>query len=85
MYEVLSKDIIENEILPHLSTAKRGFKAKSYLIEISQSHIIQAQNGHSMAMLSVESQFSTTALSYKTVFGHFRKWRENGACRAGSG
>ncbi len=34
MYKVLGKDIIENEILPHLSIAKRGFKTKSCLTEI---------------------------------------------------
>jgi hypothetical protein len=26
MYQVLGKDTIENEIIPHLSVAKRGFK-----------------------------------------------------------
>ena len=34
MYKVLGNDIIENEILPHLSIAKRGFKTKSCLTEI---------------------------------------------------
>ncbi|MDR0349014.1 MAG: IS5/IS1182 family transposase, partial [Tannerella sp.] len=37
MYKVLSKDIIENEIQPHLSTAKCGFKTKICLIEIVNS------------------------------------------------
>ena len=34
MYKVLYKDTIENEILPHLSVAKRGFKTKSKLAEV---------------------------------------------------
>jgi hypothetical protein len=34
MYKVLDKNTIENEILPHLSVAKRGFKTKSCLTEI---------------------------------------------------
>jgi len=29
MYEVLDKDTIKSEILPHLSVAKRGFATKS--------------------------------------------------------
>ena len=34
MYAVLDKDTIKNEILPHLSVAKRGFVSKSSLIEV---------------------------------------------------
>lgn len=37
MCKVLDKDIIENEILPHLSTAKRGFETKSCLVEVINS------------------------------------------------
>jgi hypothetical protein len=37
MYQILSKDTIENEIIPHLSVAKREFKTKSCLIEIVNS------------------------------------------------
>ncbi|GEM_PF-3217727 len=37
MYKVLDKVIIENEILPHLSTAKRGFETKSCLVEVINS------------------------------------------------
>lgn len=33
MYKVINKDIIENYILPHLSTAKRGFQTKNCLVE----------------------------------------------------
>ena len=33
MYEVLNKDTIKSEILPHLSVAKRGYVTKSYLAE----------------------------------------------------
>ena len=34
MYEVLDKDTIKSEILPHLSVAKRGYALKSNLLEI---------------------------------------------------
>ncbi len=34
MYEVLDKDTIKFEILPHLSVAKRGYVTKSDLLEV---------------------------------------------------
>ena len=36
MYEVLDKDTIKFEILPHLSVAKRGYVTKSDLLEVIQ-------------------------------------------------
>ncbi len=33
MYAVLDKDTIKNEILPHLSVAKRGYMTKSCFME----------------------------------------------------
>jgi transposase len=78
MYKVLSKDIIENEILPHLSTAKRGFKTKSCLTEIVNCILYKLKTGIQWHMLPVSSLFTTYKLSYKTVFGHFRKWCKKG-------
>lgn len=78
MYKVLSKDTIENEIIPYLSVAKRGYKTKSCLIEIVNSILYKLKTGVQWAFLPVESLFSEVVLSYKTVFGHFRKWCKNG-------
>lgn len=78
MYKVLSKDIIENEILPHLSTAKRGFKTKSCLVEIINSILYKLKTGIQWYLLPVDSLFSDVVLSYKTVYWHFRKWSKNG-------
>jgi len=78
MYKVLSKDIIENEILPHLSTAKRGFETKSCLIEVINSILYKLKTGIQWHMLPVKSLFSDVVLSYKTVYWHFRKWSKNG-------
>ena len=78
MYKVLDKDIIENEILPHLSVAKRGFKTKSCLIEIVNCIIYKLKTGIQWEFLPVESLFSKVVLSYKTVFGHFCKWCKKG-------
>jgi len=78
MYKVLSKDTIENEINPHLSVAKRGFKTKSCLVKIVNSILYKLKTGIQWEYLPVESLFSKVVLSYKTVFGHFRKWCKNG-------
>lgn len=78
MYKVLDKDIIENEILPHLSMAKRGFRTKSCLVEVVNSILYKLKTGIQWHMLPVGSLFTGTALSYKTVFGHFRKWSKKG-------
>lgn len=77
MYKVLDKDIIENEILAHLSKAKRGFETKSCLIEIINSILYKLKTGIQWHMLPVESLFSDVVLSYKTVDWHFRKWCVN--------
>ncbi len=36
MSKVLDEDIIENEILPYLSTVKCGFETKGCLIEVME-------------------------------------------------
>ena len=36
MYEVLDKDTMKSEILPHLSVAKRGYVSKSNQEEVIQ-------------------------------------------------
>jgi len=78
MYKVLDKDIIENEILPHLSTAKRGFETKSCLIEVINSILYKLKTGIQWYMLPVDSLFSDVVLSYKAVYWHFRKWSRSG-------
>lgn len=78
MYQVLDKYTIKNEILPHLSVAKRGFITKSSLVEIVNCTLYKLKSGCQWAMLLVVSLFSEVVLSYKTVFGHFRKWCKNG-------
>ena len=45
MYKILDKDIIENEILPYLSMAKRGFETKSCLVEVINSILYKLKTG----------------------------------------
>ena len=83
MYKVLCKDTIATEIIPHLSVAKRGFKTKSCLVEIVNSILYKLKTGIQWHMLPVRCLFSHTPLSYKTVFGHSRKWCKNGDWHSG--
>ena len=49
MYEVLNKDTMKYEILPHLSVEKRGYVSKSDLTEVIQSNLYKPGNWLSMA------------------------------------
>ncbi|GHT70145.1 IS5 family transposase [Bacteroidia bacterium] len=78
MYQVLDKDTINSEILPHLSVAKRGFKTKSSLSETVNCILYKLKTGCQWHLLPVKSLFSEVVLSYQAVFWHFRKWCKNG-------
>ncbi|NME70490.1 transposase, partial [Flammeovirga aprica] len=58
MYCVLDKDIIESEIIPHLPTAKRGFKTKSSLTEVVNAILYKLKTGVQWRLLPVSSLFS---------------------------
>lgn len=76
MYQVLSKDMIELEIVPYLPETKRGFKPKAPLYEIINAILYKLKTGVQWEYLPVESLFSNEVLHYKTIFGHYRKWCE---------
>jgi len=82
MYNILDKDTIENEILPFLSTAKRGFATKSSMSEIVNSILYKFKTGIQWEYLPVESLFSDVVLSYKSVHKHYRKWCKNDEWRS---
>jgi transposase len=79
MYQVLDKNTINLETVPHLSVAKRGFKTKSCLSEIINCILYKLKTGCQWELLPVKSLFSEVVLHYKTVFGHFRKWCKDGS------
>lgn len=64
MYTVLDKDTIKNEILPHLSKAKRGYVTQSCLIEVVNAILYKLKTGCQWAFLPVEALFSGKVLSY---------------------
>ncbi|REC76843.1 IS5/IS1182 family transposase [Chryseobacterium elymi] len=77
MYQVLDKDIIENEIVPYLPLPKRGFFPKALLVEIVNSILYKLKTGVQWEYLPVKSLFEDYVLSYQSVFYHYRKWCVN--------
>lgn len=82
MFVVLDKDTILEEIIPHLPKIKRGFKPKSPISEIINCVLYKLKTGIQWALLPMEQLFSEVVPSYKTVFGHYRKWCKEEACQA---
>lgn len=78
MYAVLDKNTIKNEMLPHLSVAKRGFVSKSSLIEIINAILYKLKTGCQWKYLPVKSLFSGKILKYGAVFHHYNKWSKKG-------
>ncbi len=78
MYYILSKDIIESEIICHLPVRKRGFKPQAPTCEIINCILYKLKTGIQWHLLPVDSLFSTHVLNYKTVLGHYRRWCKEG-------
>jgi len=78
MYKVLDEDTIKNEIIPHLSKAKRGFETKSKLVEVVNAILYKLKTGCQWEFLPVRELFSDVVLSFQSVYHHFRKWSKNG-------
>ena len=62
----------KNEILPHLSVAKRGYICQSRLSEVIPYILYKLKTGCLWYMLPVSSFFTTKVLHCKTVYVHFR-------------
>ena len=62
----------KNEILPHLSVAKRGYICQSRLSEVIPYILYKLKTGCLWYMLPVSSFFTAKVLHCKTVYGHFR-------------
>ena len=77
MYTMLDKDTIKNEILPHLSKAKRGYVTQSCLIEVVNAILYKLKTGCQWAFLPVEALFSGKVLSHGAVYHHYNKWSKS--------
>jgi len=68
MYQVLSKDMIEMEIVPYLPKTKRGFKPKAPLYEIVNAILCKLKTGIQWEFLPVESLLENAYLELQDRF-----------------
>lgn len=78
MYQVLDKDIIEMEIVPHIPIKKHGSRPSVPVVELINCILYKLKTGVQWHLLPVESLFSEKTLHYKSVFYHYRKWCKDG-------
>ncbi len=82
LYQVLSKDTIELEIVPYIPIGKRGFKSKAPVCEVINSILYKLKTGIQWHLLPVIQLFSKEILHYKTIFGYYRKWSKSGVWKS---
>lgn len=67
------------EILPYLTTAKRGYTSKGDLCEVIQCILYKLKTGCQWHMIPTVAIFTEVVLHYKTIFGKFRQWCKDGS------
>lgn len=74
----ISASVIENEILPHLSLAKRGYICSVELTQVIIAIFYKLKTGVQWRLLPVK-QFIEKAYTWSGVYHHFRKWNIDGS------
>lgn len=77
-YAVLDKDTIKNQIMPHLSVAKRGYVSQFDLVEVVNAILYKLKSGCQWRLLPMGHLFTGNPPSFITVFKHYRKWCTKG-------
>jgi len=75
----LSKKIINSQLVPHLSTGKRGPKCKVKLWRIVRAIMQRLKTGVQWRELPMKDLFGRNIISWKTVFYYFQKWSKDGS------
>lgn len=80
--EVVSKDIIEQWITPHLSTGKRGPDPSVDLWQVVQAILYRLKTGCQWRMVPLRSFFEDhSSLSWQGIYYHHLKWVRDGSWR----
>lgn len=80
--KVLSKDMIEQWIIPHLSKGERGPEPSVDLSVIVQLIFYRLKTGCQWRMLPVQAFLEGDALSWSGVYYHHRQWIQDGSWKA---
>lgn len=76
--EILSKDMIEGWILPHLPIGKRGFTSKVPLYQIVMLILYRLKTGCQWRQLPIKHFFQEEQLSWQGVYYYFNRWTKLG-------
>ena len=76
----LSKKIINQKLVPHLSKGKRGPKCKVGLWRIVRAILKRLKTGTQWRELPMQELFGRHTISWKTVFYYFSRWSKDGSC-----
>jgi transposase len=74
----ITKNQIENCILPFIPKNKRGFKPKVDLVEIVQCIIYKLKTGAQWNSLFIDIESVKPSFSWQLVYYYYRKWSEAG-------
>src|SRR5680860_1489500 len=74
MYCILNKDMIEMDIVPIISRAKRGFRPTVSVSEIVIAVLYKLKTGFQWNQLPLRALFFWVPLSWQSVSHHYRKW-----------
>jgi transposase len=76
---VLSKDIIKEQILPHLSVSKRGTNYKVEYCQIIRAIFHKLKTGSQWRELPMYKFFREAAYSWQSIYYYFNKWAKDGS------
>lgn len=79
--EVLSKDMIERWVIPHLSKGSRGPHPGVDLADVVQAILHRLKTGCQWRMLPVGEFFEKDAIKWGGVYHHHRQWIRDGSWR----
>lgn len=75
----VSKKIINQKLVPHLSKGKRGPQCKVGLWRIVRAILKRLKTGTQWRELPMRELFGRHTISWKTVFYYFSKWSKDGS------
>lgn len=76
--DLLSKDMIDKWILPHLPAGKRGFATSVPVVELVECIFYRLKTGCQWRQLPTRAFFKGRVLSWNSVFYYWNKWSKQG-------
>ncbi|HUC81936.1 MAG TPA: IS5 family transposase [Flavisolibacter sp.] len=77
--EVLSKDMIERWVIPHLSKGARGPQPTVDLADLVRAILHRLKTGTQWRFLPLNEFFAPEAISWNGVYHHHRQWVRDGS------